>query len=107
MAHYIEYSSRIYQVYLKYISPDDIHVYSIDEVFMDVSNYLHTYGMTPRELARTIILDVQATTGITATAGIGPNLYLAKVAMDIEAIVSSVVATVVVYPFDYNASRCR
>lgn len=85
MAHYITYSTRIYQVYLKYIAPEDIHVYSIDEVFMDVSNYLRTYAMTPRQLAMKIILDVLDTTGITATAGIGTNLYLAKVAMDIEA----------------------
>ena len=81
MAHYIKYSSEIYQVYLKYIAPEDIHVYSIDEVFMDLSHY----AMTPRDLARTIILDVLETTGITAAAGIGSNLYLAKVAMDIVA----------------------
>ncbi len=85
MAHYIDYSTRIYEIYLKYVAPEDIHVYSIDEVFMDVTGYLKTYGMTARELAMTIILDVLAETGITATAGIGPNLYLCKVAMDIEA----------------------
>lgn len=85
MAFYMEYSTRIYNIYLKYVSPDDIHVYSIDEVFMDVSGYLKTYGITPRELARKIILDVYENTGITATAGIGTNLYLAKVAMDIVA----------------------
>ena len=85
MAHYIEYSTRIYNVYLKYIAPEDIHVYSIDEVFMDVTTYLDTYGLTPHDLARKIIRDVLETTGITATAGIGSNLYLCKVAMDIVA----------------------
>lgn len=85
MGHYIHFSTRIYQVYLKYVAPEDMHVYSIDEVFMDVTHYLDTYRMTARELAKTILLDVLHTTGITATAGIGPNLYLAKVAMDIEA----------------------
>ncbi len=85
MAHYIEWSTRIYNVYLKYVAPSDIHVYSIDEVLIDVTNYLPTYGLTPRELARKIVLDVLDTTGITATAGIGTNLYLAKVAMDIWA----------------------
>ena len=85
MAHYIEWSTRIYNVYLKYVAPSDIHVYYIDEVLMDVTNYLPTYKFSPRELARKIILDVLDTTGITATAGIGTNLYLAKVAMDIWA----------------------
>ena len=85
MAHYMKFSTRIYQVYLKYIAPEDIHVYSIDEVFMDVTNYLDTYGLTPRELAMKMILDVLHTTGITATAGIGTNLYLCKIAMDIWA----------------------
>ena len=85
MALYIEYSTRIYQVYLKYVAPEDMHVYSIDEVFLDVSSYLKTYKMTPYELAKTIIRDVLETTGITATAGIGTNLYLCKVAMDIVA----------------------
>lgn len=85
MGLYMETSTRIYQIYLKYVAPEDIHVYSIDEVFMDVTNYLSTYKLTPRELAMKIILDVLHTTGITATAGIGTNLYLAKVAMDIEA----------------------
>lgn len=85
MAHYMEISRKIYEVYLKYIAPEDIHVYSIDEVFMDVSAYLHTYQLTARELAMKMILDVLNTTGITATAGIGTNLYLCKVAMDIEA----------------------
>ena len=85
MAFYIDYSTRIYQVYLKYIAPEDIHVYSIDEVFMDVTNYLATYRMSAHGLAMTIIRDVLKQTGITATAGIGSNLYLAKIAMDIEA----------------------
>lgn len=85
MAYYMEYSTRIYSIYLKYIAPEDIIVYSIDEVFMDVSNYLSTYKLTPRELAMKIILDVIEDTGITATAGIGTNLYLCKVAMDILA----------------------
>ena len=85
MARYMERSTKIYDVYLKYIAPEDIHVYSIDEVFMDVTSYLATYHLSARELAMKIILDVLATTGITATAGIGTNLYLAKVAMDIEA----------------------
>ena len=83
MALYMEYSSRIYQVYLNYIAPEDMHVYSIDEVFMDVTGYLDTYGLTPEGLAEKIILDVQRTVGITAAAGIGSNLYLCKVAMDI------------------------
>ena len=85
MAYYLKYSTRIYEVYLKYIAPEDIHVYSIDEVFIDVTDYLTLYHMTAHELARTIIHDVLKTTGITATAGIGPNLYLCKVAMDIVA----------------------
>lgn len=85
MALYMEYSTRIYQVYMKYVSPEDIIVYSIDEVFIDVTNYLRIHGLSPRELAMKIILDVLDMTGITATAGIGTNLYLAKVAMDIVA----------------------
>ncbi len=85
MAHYMEVSTRIYNVYLKYIAPEDIHVYSIDEVFIDATDYLKTYGMTPRELAMKMVLDVLETTGITATAGIGANLYLCKIAMDIYA----------------------
>jgi len=85
MACYIEYSTKIYNIYLKYIAPEDIHVYSIDEVFIDISNYLSTYNLSPKELTTKIILDVLNTTGITATAGIGTNLYLAKVAMDILA----------------------
>ena len=85
MAHYIEVSSKIYSIYLKYIAPEDIHVYSIDEVFMDVTNYLATYKMSAHQLTMTMIRDVLSQTGITATAGIGTNLYLAKVAMDIVA----------------------
>ncbi len=85
MAHYMDWSTRIYNVYLKYIAPEDIHVYSIDEVLMDVTNYLDTYHLSPRELAMKMILDVLETTGITATAGIGTNLYLCKIAMDIVA----------------------
>lgn len=85
MAFYLEYSTKIYDIYLKYIAPEDIHVYSIDEVFMDVTPYLKTYQMSPKELAMTIIQDVLSQTGITATAGIGTNLYLCKIAMDIVA----------------------
>ena len=85
MAHYIQQSTRIYNVYLKYVAPEDIHSYSIDEVFLDATAYLKLYGLTPKEFARKMILDILATTGITATAGIGTNLYLAKAAMDIVA----------------------
>ena len=85
MAHYIEYSTRIYAVYLRYITPEDIHVYSIDEVIMDVTSYLKTYGMTAHELAMKMIREVLAETGVTATAGIGTNMYLCKIAMDIVA----------------------
>lgn len=91
MQLYMDYSSRVYKVYLKYISPEDIHVYSIDEVFMDVTNYLHLYKnadgelVTAHQLALMMIKDVYQETGITATAGIGTNLYLAKIAMDIGA----------------------
>ena len=85
MGHYIQVSSKIYSIYLKYIAPEDIHVYSIDEVFMDVTSYLRSYKKTAHELAITIIRDVLQQTGITATAGIGTNMYLAKVAMDIVA----------------------
>ena len=85
MAHYMQYSAKIYQVYLKYVAPEDIHVYSIDEVFMDVTSYLKLNGVTAREFTKTIIQDVLKTTGITATAGIGTNLYLCKAAMDIVA----------------------
>lgn len=85
MARYMEISTRIYNVYLKYIAPEDIHVYSVDEVFIDATPYIKTYACTAHELALRMIRDVLATTGITATAGIGSNLYLAKVAMDIMA----------------------
>lgn len=85
MALYMEYSTRIYDIYLKYIAPEDIHIYSVDEVFMDVTSYLNIYHMTARELAMMMIRDVLKTTGITATAGIGTNLYLCKIAMDIVA----------------------
>lgn len=85
MALYMEYSARIYGVYLRYISPKDIHPYSIDEVFIHATPYLNTYKMTARELAMKMVKEVLAETGITATAGIGTNLYLAKIAMDIVA----------------------
>ena len=85
MAKYIEYSTDIYQIYLKYAAPEDIHVYSIDEVFIDATPYLRSSGLTAHQYAMTIIRDVLKHTGITATAGIGPNLYLCKIAMDIEA----------------------
>lgn len=85
MSHYLNASGKIYGIYLRYASADDIHVYSIDEVFMDVTRYLHAYGKTPHELARDIVRAIYGETGITATAGIGTNLYLAKVAMDIVA----------------------
>ena len=85
MAYYIEYSTRIFEIYLKYIAPEDIHVYSIDEVFIDATDYLTLYHTTAHQLAITMIRDVLRQTGITATAGIGTNLYLCKVAMDIMA----------------------
>ncbi len=85
MAHYIEWSTKIYNVYLKHVAPEDIHVYSIDEVFMDVTTYLKAKGLSAYDFAKEIIRDVYLTTGITATAGIGTNLYLCKVAMDIVA----------------------
>ncbi|MBR3256286.1 Y-family DNA polymerase [Candidatus Saccharibacteria bacterium] len=85
MAYYISYSTRVYNIYLRYISKEDIHVYSIDEVFMDATSYLKNYKCTARELAIKIIKEVLNETGITATAGIGTNMYLAKVAMDIVA----------------------
>ena len=85
MARYMEISAEIYGVYLKYIAPEDMHVYSIDEVFIDATGYLKTYGLTARELAMKMILDVLKTTGITAAAGIGTNLYICKAAMDIWA----------------------
>jgi len=85
MAKYIEYSTKIYDIYLKYVAPEDMHIYSIDEVFIDITNYLGTYNKSAHDLAMTIIRDVLKTTGITATAGIGTNMYLAKIAMDIKA----------------------
>lgn len=85
MRRYMEVSTRVYGVYLKYIAPEDIHVYSCDEVFIDATDYLKTYGCTAWELAIRMIRDVLTTTGITATAGVGTNMYLAKIAMDIEA----------------------
>ena len=85
MSYYMEYSTRIYNIYLKWFSADDIYVYSIDEVFIDVTHYLQTYKITPRELVTKVIKNVYDETGITATAGIGTNLYLCKVAMDIVA----------------------
>ena len=85
MARYIQVSSDIYEIYLKYIAPEDIHVYSIDEVFIDCGKYLKLYGMNAHELAVTMVRDIQDQTGITATAGVGTNLYLAKIAMDIVA----------------------
>ena len=85
MAHYMQVSSDIYDVYLSYIAPEDMHVYSIDEVFMDVTDYLPLYGLTAHELTIKMIRDVLRKTGITATAGIGTNMYLAKVAMDVVA----------------------
>ena len=85
MAHYIDTSAKIYSIYLKYLSSDDIFVYSIDEIFADITNYLKYYNLTPEELVTKIINDIYKQTGITATAGIGTNLFLAKVAMDIVA----------------------
>lgn len=85
MQLYIDYSSRIYDIYLKFIAPEDVHIYSIDEVFIDATSYLSTYKMSAHELAISIIRDVLKETGITATVGIGTNLYLSKVAMDIVA----------------------
>lgn len=85
MARYIEVSSKIYGIYLSYIAPEDMHVYSVDEVFIDATKYLRLYNMTAYELADKIVRDVLSQTGITATAGIGTNLYLCKIAMDIEA----------------------
>ena len=85
MSLYMEYSTRIYQIYLRFIAPEDIHVYSIDEVFIDATSYLKTYSMTAHELAMKMMREVLKETGITATAGIGTNLYLAKIAMDIMA----------------------
>ena len=85
MARYVEYSTRIYRIYIKYVDPKDIHVYSIDEVFIDATEYLAASGLSARDFAMQLILDVLRTTGITATAGVGPNLYLSKIALDIGA----------------------
>jgi len=85
MALYMDYSARIYNIYLKYVAPEDIHVYSIDEVFMDITDYLKTSGQSPRAFVKRIIKDILQTVGVTATAGIGTNLYLCKIAMDIVA----------------------
>ena len=85
MAKYMEQSTRIYNIYLKYVAPEDIHVYSIDEVFIDLTAYLSSSGLTPHDFAMKMIRDVYQTTGIIATAGIGTNMYLAKIAMDIVA----------------------
>ncbi len=85
MYHYMKMSNRIFEIYLKYIAPEDIHVYSIDEVFLDITKYLRFYDLTASQLADKIVKDILKTTGITATAGIGTNLYLCKVAMDIVA----------------------
>ena len=85
MAYYMKYSTQIYNIYLKYVSPEDIYPYSIDEVFIDITKYLKTMKMTPKEMVTTMIQDVYKTTGITATGGIGTNPYLAKIAMDIVA----------------------
>lgn len=85
MSHYMKYSTKIYDIYLRYVSPDDIYVYSIDEVFCDITNYLSINKLTPRELVTKMIHDVYEETGIIATAGIGTNMYLAKIAMDIVA----------------------
>ena len=85
MSYYMKYSTTIYNIYLKYIAPEDIYSYSIDEVFCDLTKYLKTYKLTAKELVTEMIQDVYKTTGITATAGIGTNLFLCKVAMDIEA----------------------
>ena len=85
MKKYMAYSARIYSVYLRYVAPEDIQVYSIDEVFIDLTPYLKTYGLTPRALTERMMEEVLRETGITATAGVGTNLYLAKVAMDIVA----------------------
>ncbi len=85
MAYYMNYSARIYNIYLKYFSPEDIYPYSIDEIFCDITHYLKTYKMSARQLVTKVIKDVYEQTGITATAGIGTNMYLCKIAMDIVA----------------------
>lgn len=85
MSYYMKYSTQIYDIYLKYVAPEDVHVYSVDEVFIDATAYLKTYQMSARDLALRMIRNVMEETGIVATAGIGTNLYLCKVAMDIVA----------------------
>ena len=85
MAYYMEFSTRIYQIYLEYVAPEDIHVYSIEEMFIDATDYLKVTGLSAQEFVKKILNDVLARTGITATAGIGTNLYLCKIAMDIGA----------------------
>ena len=85
MSLYLEYSTKIYDIYLRHVAPEDIHVYSIDEVFLDVTQYLEASRLTAREFAERMIKEVLQDTGIVATAGIGTNLYLCKVAMDIVA----------------------
>ena len=85
MSRYMEVSSQIYDIYLKYVAPEDMHIYSVDEVFLDMTHYKKLYDMTPREMAMMMIRDIFRSTRITATAGIGTNMYLAKVAMDIDA----------------------
>jgi len=101
MARYIEVSSQIYGIYLKYVSPDDIHVYSIDEVFIDATSYLKLYKLSAHDFTMKLIREVLANTGITATAGIGTNLYLAKIAMDIVAKHNPELAGTPGYEFDY------
>ena len=85
MALYMEYSTKIYNIYMRYVAPEDVHAYSVDEVFIDLTHYLKIYGLTPYEMTKKMIREVLNSTGITAAAGIGTNLYLCKVAMDIEA----------------------
>ena len=85
MRYYMDYSARIYKIYLKYVAPEDIHVYSIDEVFIDATAYLKLYKLDARSFAKKLVLEVLAHTGITATAGVGTNLYLCKIAMDMMA----------------------
>ena len=85
MQLYIEYAAEIYKVYLDYVAPEDMHVYSIDEVFIDVTSYLRRYGLDPKQMAELLMGEVFRRVGVRATAGVGPNLYLAKIAMDIIA----------------------
>lgn len=85
MRLYLQYSAKVYAVYLKYFAPEDIHVYSVDEAFMDVTHYLHLYNKTPKEMALCVLNDIKESCGLTATCGIGTNLYLAKIALDITA----------------------